>query len=299
VVTLIFKRWIRTAWLVLLDSIGIFSRIEGEHRAASFAYYALFSLIPLFTLLLTIGSVFFEPKTVIETAERLFPMGDAQQTIIWKMSDSLQKARGGISVLSLLVLLWSALRFFQVLVQGVNLAWHREYLPWWKLPLKNLLMMAVVASAMGIGLVVPVVLQAAVKLLSAFQEFLVDVLPGMHLDFLALALGGGRYLLAGGLMFYALTALYMLAPGRRIYLRQVWPSALGAAIALQAMQSIFGNYVAKIVNYNVIYGPFGALMLALMWVYVAGVIILFGGCFCAAVAGRSDLENPTPASSSH
>jgi YihY family inner membrane protein len=59
---------------------------------------------------------------------------------------------------------------------------------------------------------------------------------------------------------------------------------LCVTVALQAGQSVFGNYVAKIVNYHAIYGSVGALMLTLMWVYIAGALILLGSCFCAAAA---------------
>jgi len=98
----------------------------------------------------------------------------------------------------------------------------------------------------------------------------------------------------GGLMFYALTALYMLAPGSRIYFRQVWVPSLSVAVALQLGQSLFGSYVTKFVNYNAIYGPVGAIMLTLLWVYVAGYIILLGGCYCAAGAGVRPGDATTP-----
>ena len=68
-------------------------------------------------------------------------------------------------------------------------------------------------------------------------------------------------------------------------------------LALQIGQGLFGNYVTKIVNYTAIYGPFGALMLALMWVYIAGGLILLGACFCAA-AEQGELEEETIPSSS-
>jgi hypothetical protein len=149
-------------------------------------------------------------------------MDDGQRDLVWKMSESLQRARGGVGLASLLVLVWSALRFFQALVQGVNRAWHRTLLPWWKLPVKNLLMMGVVASALGLGLVVPAILQAILKTLLAAQDWLGRILPLPTSGEMTILYAAGRYVLAGGLVFYALVALYMLAPGRRIYFRQVW-----------------------------------------------------------------------------
>ena len=281
-------------WRVTCAAVSLFGEIEGEQRAASFAYYALFSLFPLLALLLTVGSVFVDPVSVISAAEKIFPMDDGQRDLVWKMSESLQRARGGVGVASVLVLVWSSLRFFQALVQGVNRAWHRTLLPWWKLPAKNLLMMMVVSSALGLGLVVPAILQAILNTLLGLQAWFGGILPLPTPSEMTFLYAVGRYILAGGLLFYALVALYMLAPGRRIYFRQVWLAALSVAIGLQSGQSLFGNYISKIVNYNAIYGSVGALMLALMWVYVAGAMILLGSCFCAAADG---CEKTTPSNS--
>jgi membrane protein len=289
-------RWIRRSWEVAIRAVAIFFEIEGGQRAASFAYYALFSLVPLFTLMLTIGSAFVQPADVISSVEKFFPMEPSQQALVWKMADSLQRARGGIGVAAVCILLWGSMRFFQTLVQGVNHAWHHKPMPWWKLPLKNLLMMAVLASAMGIGLLAPAILQAAMRAAQAFEGFLGQLLPGLHFGVLTLVFSGSRYLVAGGLMFYALAALYMLAPGRRIYFRQVWIPALAVAVVLQLGQSLFGTYATKFVNYNAIYGPVGAIMLALLWVYITGAAILMGGCLCAAIAGEKS-GPPTPTNS--
>ena len=83
----------------------------------------------------------------------------------------------------------------------------------------------------------------------------------------------------------------------RFFFKQIWGAALVITLALQVGQGLFGNYVAKIVNYNAIYGSFGALMLALMWVYIAGGLILLGACFCAA-AEQGELDEETIPSSS-
>jgi uncharacterized BrkB/YihY/UPF0761 family membrane protein len=44
------------------------------------------------------------------------------------------------------------------------------------------------------------------------------------------------------------------------------------------------HIVPKLVNYGAIYGTMGSMMFLLLWVYMAGVIIILGGCLCAAMA---------------
>ena len=144
--------------------------IDNLSSGIAWAYRSISSI--------TIGSVFVRPEEVISTVEKFFPMGASQQELVWKMAGSLQKARGGVSTVAMLVLVWGSMRFFEVLVQGVNRAWHRVLLPWWKLPLKNLGMMLVIASAMGFGLFAPAVLQAGERAVRAFDSFLEQLVPG-------------------------------------------------------------------------------------------------------------------------
>ena len=187
-------------------------------------------------------------------------MEKGQQELVWSMADALRKARGGVGLVALLALIWGALRFFQSLVKGVHRAWHHVPLPWWKLPLKNLVMMAIVASAMGIGLAAPALLQAAGNLLLRFQVLLSEVLPGIQWHLVTPALTLGQFAISGALLFYAITALYILAPGRKILFREVWIPALLSTLFMQLGQVLFGHYAVRFIDYNAIYGSVGALM---------------------------------------
>jgi len=293
-----FMRWIwkqaRECPRILWEAGWTFVEIDGEQRAASFAYYALFSLVPLFALLLTVGSSFFDSQEVIQTAQRFFPMGQPEQAFLWQMVASLEKSRGSVTAVSFAILMWCSLRFFQALVRGVNRAWHTVEIPWWQLPLKNLLMIAVLASAMLIGLLAPALLQAAKNILLAFEGFVEAQVPGVNLNLIAEVFDLSRYVVAGAVLFYSFTLLYMLAPRRRVFFRQVWLPALLVTLSLQACQNAFVNYLPRFVNYNAIYGTVGVMMLLLLWVYLTGVVIFLGACLCSAAAKVHGDPNATP-----
>src|SRR5205085_12212034 len=72
--------------------------------------------------------------------------------------EGFMRTRLGSGLVSFAILLWCSLRFFQALVKGVNRAWGTHEYSWWRLPLKNLLMVAVLASALLIGIVAPAIL---------------------------------------------------------------------------------------------------------------------------------------------
>src|SRR5207249_9642231 len=77
--------------------------------------------------------------------------------------EGFMRTRLGSGLVSFVILLWCSLRFFQALVRGVNRAWGTHEYSWWRLPLKNLLMVSVLASALLIGLVAPAILSGFEK----------------------------------------------------------------------------------------------------------------------------------------
>lgn len=270
-------------WRTLSTTWKIFSAIEAEERAAAFAYYAFFSLFPLLALLLTVGTLFVQPQDIIRTIEQIAPLELSQQKFIWQAVHALERERGSVSLLSFGILLWTSMRFFHALVRAVNRAWQSQENPWWQLPLKNLIMIATVASALLIGIVAPAILQALSNAAYAFDAYLRHYFPQLDLQALFGLVDPLRYLLGAAVLFYAFTILYMLAPRHRVAFRKVWLSTLIVTILLQLCQIAFVNYLPHLIRYNSIYGTVGGLMFLLLWIYVSGIIIIAGGCLIVAI----------------
>src|SRR5476651_244169 len=146
-------------WRAILGTFHLYSEIDGEQRAASFAYYVLFSLFPFVALLLTVCSMFVSSEEVKNTITSFLPLGPQQQQPFWDAVNNLEVARSSIGAISVVILLWSSLRFFLGLVRAVNRAWHTTEIPWWQLPLKNLLMITIMGSALLFALLTPPLLQ--------------------------------------------------------------------------------------------------------------------------------------------
>jgi len=274
----------------------LIGEIEAEQRAAAFAYYALFSLFPLVALMLTVGSLFFPPAEIIKALEYVTPLAAQQEALIWQTVASLEKARGSVSIISLGILLWASMRFFQALVRGVNRAWHTIPIPWWQMPLKNIIMLAVLGGALILGILIPAVLQGIVAILLELETFIDTHFPALDLGRYLPVVDFSRWVVGTVVLFYSFSLLYLLAPRRRIRFSQVWLPALLVAVLLQLCQQLFVNILPHIINYNRIYGPVGGLMFLLMWIYVSGLIILSGACLCAAMDRRINEETdpPTP-----
>lgn len=276
-------RWGRT----LQETIVLFGRTGVSQNSAAFAYYALFAIFPFVALIFSVGSWFFEPGLVEESLRDFLPAGAGEQSLIADGVRALQSAHSGVNTAFLLVFLWAAARFFQSLVHGVSLAWHSEPLPWWQLPLKNLIMVGAVVLGAMLGVLVPILLQFAQSLLLAFEDEVHRYFPDLHFTPYFQWVSLVRFALGSVFIFYAISVLYFLAPKHRVAFRQIWLAALGVTILLQIGQNLFVTLVPRFIHYNAIYGTVGSLMFLLMWIYISGFLILSGACVAAAWASTA------------
>ena len=249
-------------------------KMGGSQRAAAFAYYAFFSLFPLVLLSVTIASFFMDQdraaRDVIGYFKRYAPLNAEISQDIFETFTGVAGARGGLTIIVPVVFFWGAFRFFNVLIRAVNRAWGTQAKGWWRLPLKNLLLLGITGLTILLGLAVPVLARIARGWMFSTYDFVAWIYDGA--------------ILVGPLLvlFLGLSLLYRLAPCRPTRFSEVWTAALAAAAMLCLLESLFGVYIRNFAKLNVVYGAFGGMMALLMWVYLSGCIIIFGACLPAA-----------------
>lgn len=284
-------------WATCWRAIVKFRETDGEQRAASFAYYAFFALLPLTVLLITIGTRFLGNQAqATDAVFRLMSqyvdvdMGSADQVRV--TVSGFMSSRLGSGLISFFVVMWCAMRFFQALVHGVNRAWGTRELSWWHVPVKNMLTTAILASALLIGIIAPAIITGTENYYARHQPDwpFMQVLGSTFF-------GMARLLLPPLLLFYGLSLFYKVAPRRKTVFREVWLEALWVTVALGGLQQLFVVYAGKAANFNRVYGTFGSVVALLMWIYLTGALIILGGCFCAARAeirrGQEDQSEPS------
>jgi Ca2+-transporting ATPase len=140
------------------------------------------------------------------------------------------------------------------------------------MPLKSLQLLLMLGSALVLGIVVPLVARLAT-----------EWLPPLHgaVNWAANTVVATVPTLV---LFYGLVFFYRLAPRWPTRFSQVWPAALGVAILLRLVESLFVLYLRNFANFNVVYGTFGGIMALLLWIYLSGCIVVFGACVTAAEA---------------
>jgi YihY family inner membrane protein len=263
---------------IIGEAFQRYGRINGEQCAASFAYYAFFSLFPLILLLVAVGTFFVPDRSeaarqVVKQVEAYVPLQAKDKAVLAETIDNAIQNGWRAGIFGVLALIWSALRFFQALVIGVNRAWGFKDYNWWKLPLKNLFMIGILISALVLGLAAPLIFSGLKTIYYLDLNLIVGVLPTI---------------LPPAILFYGLLMFYKFAPRRSVRFRQVWIAALATTLFLELGQNAFAWYLSAFTNFNAVYGVFGTIMGLLLWIYFSGVILLLGGCIAATIHSPPD-----------
>jgi len=275
-------RWLWKVWAILWRAIIKYNETDGEQRAASFAYYAFFALFPLILLLITVGSSFLgnEKKTsevVIGYVSQYLPLESQDSQIVFKTINGFVRSRKSAGFIAFGVLAWTALKFFQALVHGVNRAWGTKEYSWWRLPIQNLLMTGILGSALLLGIVMPTVLTDI-----SDYYFIHSRKVGLDFSFFWYVFYVAKLAVPVLVLFYGISMFYKFAPRRRTMFREVWGAALFVTIAQSVLQYCFLLYARNIGHFNALYGTFGSVVALLLWIYLSGSIIILGGCLSAA-----------------
>ena len=276
----------RRTWAILDRAARIFSRIDGAQWAGAFAHYAFFGLFPLIILFVTIASIFVERARagtqIIAFIETYVPIGGEEQSFIFDTIAGVINARRPVGVVAFVMLGWAGMRLFVTLIRATNRAWGTEARDWWRLPLKSLVFLVIIATGVPLGLAIPVLARIAKNWLSPVN----DLSSGVY--------SVGSFLVPLLVVFLSLSLFYRVAPRRQTRFADVWVAALGATLFLKGSESLFGLYLREFASLNAVYGAFGGIMALLLWIYLSGGIVIFGACLCAAqAAGRSAPEERT------
>jgi membrane protein len=273
---LLKRRWTR----VLRQAVLGFLQHEALQNAGSMAYFSILSVFQLLVLGVVALSYFVGKGEARQFIIDQIRAGSPLDTsTIGSIIDAIVKSRGGISLVGLIFLIWSALGVFSAVSMGVAKAFAvTRPRPFWQDKLIGLLLMTVTGllgvASMVIGIVTGIVQSAAGDVVAG--------VPGGYL-----ALGSIGFALPLLLIFAAFLVLYRVVPNRRVTLREVWPGAVVATLLWTVLRIGFTYYATQIAKYDTAFGPISAAISLLVFLYFASVIVLLG----AEIARANVLED--------
>ncbi len=249
--------------------------------AAAMAFFGLLSLFPVLLAALSILGQTLADRPELRTqllqfAGSVLPPDIAKSLITGEVQKLASSNAVGVSVFSIVSLLWSGRAFFDTLSNVLNSIW-------WQAKPRTFLQSQLVLAGTFLGAGALWLLSTAISLgLTAFRAWSDThrVLGGAHPAAWSL-LGQALSWLLTLFMFWTIYRfLPNAAHGRRG--RIALGSALVASIAWEAAKILFARFLSGSPRYGLVYGSVAGIVLTLMWLYISSSIILFGAEVTAA-----------------
>ena len=253
-------------WLWMLASAAKEAlKPDTAVTAAAIAYFSLLSLFPITLLSISIASFSLSPsmdrQLIIQKLEFIAP---AMSQLLGQNIDEIIEARGPVTGLALVGLIWSASTVFYTFTHTLNEIWgvKQRRAVWKRRGLSILFVLAFVG---------PVLFLASFA--GSLFAHLRTLLPAP-----IISMGDGAGLVLAILLDVGLfMALYMILPHGASTWREVLPGAIGAGVLWELAKKAFLSFVSAYISVsNLVYGSVAAIIAFLVWAYLSGLIFLFG-----------------------
>jgi membrane protein len=238
---------------------------DSTITAAAIAYFALFSLFPVTLLSISIASFILGPLMDQQlTIQRLEFIAPALGQLLGQNIDEIIQARGPVTGVALVSLVWSASTIFYTLNQTLNKIWsrRRSRSVWKRRGLAILLVLAFVGPAL-------ILASFASSTIANLRTWLPNqIMP----------ISDGVSFVAAILLDVALfMVLYIMLPHGASTWREILPGAIAAGLLWELAKKAFLLFVSTYVSVsNLVYGSVAAIVAFLVWAYLSGIIFLFG-----------------------
>lgn len=257
---------------------------------SSLAYYALFSLAPLFLISVAILGMILgaeQARTGALTQMRDLVGEETTRALESIVSNAGRTGGTTATLFGVGMLLFGASGVFVELQGAMNRIWKvddRVTSGLWAFLRERAFSLAAVLGV-GVVLLVSLVLSSTLSVLAGLfpgEAFVGGVLAWQTLN-VAVSLG----LITG---LFAL--LYRLVPDTEVAWSDTWAGAFVAAVLFSVGKQLFGLYLGQ-VGIRSLYGSAASVVIILVWVYFSSMILLFGAEVAysyASIAGSRRAE---------
>jgi membrane protein len=261
---------LRGWWSILKRVVTESNQDRVLTEAAGITFYALLSIFPALTALVSIYGLFSDPHTVaqqLNTLSGFVPAGG--MTIIdeqlKRLTSGEPAALGFGAVIGLLVALWSSNQGTKAMFDALNVVYEEK-------EKRSFIRLTLMTLAFTLGtLVFVVVAMTGIVVLPVVLNFL-------WLESsteLLLRLARWPILLLG--IVTLLSVLYRYGPSRE-EARWRWVSwgSVVAALLWVVVSAGFSFYVGRFGNYDATYGSLGAVIGFMTWMWISATVVLVG-----------------------
>lgn len=280
----LWKAGVLSPWKVLRDAWHGYRSQQGDARSAQFAYYSLLALFPLLILLLA-GVAHLPVHGILENTLDAAGHGlprEMYDLLVRQIEGIQQHSNWRLLGVNLLLLAVGGSRVVITVNTGLNLAYG---VPETRRVWQTYGMAALLTLAASLLALLAMVLMVVGPLVS---HWLVE--HSLHAGWLQTLLSRGvRWAIVCGCLWICTSTIYWWGPNVRHPWAWLSPGSVFTVAGWVLASQGFRLYVENLANYNGTYGALGGVVVLIVWLDLAGAVLLFGGHINAAI-----LKNSTP-----
>jgi len=248
---------------------------DTPRDAAAISYFSLITLFPALLVLIAVVDAFLSPdlhKLVFNLVIRVFP---GSKVFLRANLAEITTPSPALVLSCVVVVLWASSWVFTFVENALNRAWgvpkRRSF---WESRLRSIGLLVIGGTVLmisaGFTILVSAARSRATELASAYaRDQIFDWLQSSIL----LAVG---FLLV--IVVFAVT--FKLMPDKKVSWLEALPGAILSSLSWEVAVYIFAKLVRHF-DYQRVYGGIAGIITILVWVYVSGLIMLFGANFSA------------------
>lgn len=258
--------------------------------AAVLAYFFLLAVFPaaLFVLsLLPSLSIPHLQQAILDLLDQVLPQQSASLfgvTVRYVAS----KASTGLLTFGLMFTLWSASTGVYAIMEQLNTVYHvRERRPFWKARGTAIVLM-LVFSLLVVAALSTVILGGVVQ---GWVAAMIGWSQPLRIVFATV-----RWIILAAALLFALAVVYRFGPDAKVKFRFISPGGVVAGVLIALGSLGFRFYISRFGDYSVTYGNIAAMIILMLWMYLASLALLLG-CEVNAIleAQKASQSRPHPA----
>jgi len=279
------KTFFKETWEILKDTFNGFSNDKITMQSGALAYYTVFSMGPLFVVIISLCSLFLGREAIegkvyaiLEDFVGKDTAVQLQQVIANAYVSNKSTLAATIGIVMLVI---GATTVFGVIQDSINTIWGLKAKPnkngIWKM-LQNRFLSFSMIVGMGFILLVSLVVTGVIEMLN---NRLLNVFPGVavvvfYILNLVVTLGVSTLIFA---------MIFKILPDANVKWKDVLLGALITAILFMVGKFAISFYVSSS-QVGSTFGAAGSLVVLLIWVYYSSIILYIGAEFTKSYAVR-------------
>ena len=264
--------FLKTSFLFIKNALVRFRANQGILLSGAIAYYTLLSIIPLFTLLLTGLSHFFAEEQLLTIVQNNLSLliGDQSEVLTNQIATFIDH-RETVSWVVLLVLVFFSSMAFTVLENAMSVIFFHRVIIHRRHFLISAIIPYIYIALLGLSILIITLISGAMNMLDQSQITVFIWTWQMNNVTEAFLYGLGMI----GLTLL-LTSFYMVMPVGKISFRYAFIGSVSVVILWEATRHILVWYFSTLSMVNLIYGSLATTIVALLFLEMAAIILLFG-----------------------